>query len=245
LPKVGLVLPEANTTIEPEMYSVTPENVSFHTARLPLGDIGVSETVPMNDQSLEHMMKQIIGEGAITARQLRPARVNLVVLTVTAASYVAGLEGNRLLTKQLSEAADAPAITAAEAAIEALRSLSASKICLGAPTPPAITALTVDYLKKSGFDVVSWKGLGSKTVDELHSVDRNKLESLVRDCFKSGADAVLLSGTLLPTLNHIEYLESKFGLPVVSVSQAMFWCSMKLLGIHGRREGKGTLLSSF
>jgi maleate isomerase len=242
--KVGLVLPEANTIIIPEMYSVTSQNVSFHAARLSVGDIGVSSSAPMDDESLERMMNMVIAESAAASRQLKPAGVNLVVLTVTAASYVLGPEKNQDFTKQLA-AAGAPATTAARSLVKVLRSQNIKKISLGTPVSAGITKQSADYLKKSGFEVLNRKGLVAESVKEAHEADFNVIASLVKDCLSPEAEAVAIFGTLLPTLNYIGDLETRFGLPIVSTSLAIFWHSMKLLDVHCNRDGKGILLPRF
>ncbi|HEU5196042.1 MAG TPA: hypothetical protein VFW70_14975, partial [Methylomirabilota bacterium] len=59
-----------------------------------------------------------------------------------------------------------------------------------------------------------------------------------------GADAVLISGTGLPTAGIVEHLERDLGKPVVTSQTATLWRALGLLGISERVGGYGRLLGA-
>jgi len=56
------------------------------------------------------------------------------------------------------------------------------------------------------------------------------------------AEAVLISGTGLPTLGIIDRLERDLGKPVVTSQQASLWRALRLIGIADPVTGYGRLL---
>ena len=58
------------------------------------------------------------------------------------------------------------------------------------------------------------------------------------------ADAVLLSGTGLPTVGVLEMLERDLGKPVISSNQASLWRALRMAGVREPVAGFGRLLTA-
>jgi len=58
------------------------------------------------------------------------------------------------------------------------------------------------------------------------------------------ADAVLLSGTGLPTVGVLDLLEHDLGKPVISSNQASLWRALRLAGVREPVAGFGRLLTT-
>jgi maleate cis-trans isomerase len=56
------------------------------------------------------------------------------------------------------------------------------------------------------------------------------------------AQAVLISGTGLPTVGVLERLERELGKPVISSNQACLWRALRLAGVSDPAPGFGRLL---
>lgn len=66
----------------------------------------------------------------------------------------------------------------------------------------------------------------------------------VRAADAPGAEAVLISGTGLPTVGVLERLEAELGKPVLSSNQATLWWALRTAGVGDVVPGHGRLLRS-
>src|SRR6266508_445123 len=78
----------------------------------------------------------------------------------------------------------------------------------------------------------------------LAALHHLRVKKLARGADAPDADAVLLSGTGLPTIGVIEVLERDLGKPVVSSNQASLWRALRLAGVRESISGFGRLLSA-
>ena len=77
---------------------------------------------------------------------------------------------------------------------------------------------------------------------DLYAENEERAYLLARRADASGADAVLLSGTGLPTVAVLEMLERDLGKPVISSNQACLWQALRLAGVREAIPGFGRLL---
>src|SRR5437868_106181 len=49
--RIGLLVPSINTTMEPELWSIAPQGVSVHTARIAGGRLGTFDLLDMVDDA--------------------------------------------------------------------------------------------------------------------------------------------------------------------------------------------------
>jgi hypothetical protein len=79
-------------------------------------------------------------------------------------------------------------------------------------------------------------------VKDIYAENEERAYLLARRADASGADAVLLSGTGLPTVAVLEMLERDLGKPVISSNQACLWQALRLAGVREAIPGFGRLL---
>lgn len=79
-------------------------------------------------------------------------------------------------------------------------------------------------------------------VTSIYAESAERAYQLAREADTPGAEAVLLSGTGLPTIDVLERLEHDLGKPVISSMQASLWQSLRLAGIREPIQGFGRLL---
>ena len=174
------------------------------------------------------------------ARSLAAVRPAVVLLAHTGASYVNGFAQEPGLIARLASHAGAPALTAAQAISTALRHLGAKTLALGTPYPEAIGALGRAYWEAAGFEIVAHQRL--EGVTNIYAESAERAYQLARQADAPGADAVLLSGTGLPTADVLETLEHDLGKPVISSVQASLWHALRLAGVRQSILGYGRLL---
>jgi maleate cis-trans isomerase len=168
---------------------------------------------------------------------VRPA---VVVLAHTASSYALGFGNEQALVDRIASLSGAPALLAAHAVLAALQHLGVKRLALGTPYPESISRQGKAYWEAAGFDIVGYHRL--EDVKDIYAENEERAYLLARRADASGADAVLLSGTGLPTVAVLETLERDLGKPVISSNQASLWQALRLAGVREAIPGFGRLL---
>ena len=225
--RIGLLLPSSNTTMEPDLYSMAPKDVTVHTARMMLRDV--------TPEGLEEMA----GEAARAARLLKTAEVDILAYGCTSGSLIRGVEWEKSLKRRLEETAGVPAITTAGAVVEGLKTLEAERVSVFTPYTDMVNMHERTFLEAHGYKVDIIRGLGLTDNQRIGRVSGEQLESFIVPA--PGSDAVFVSCTNLPVVHLIEKLEEKHRLPFVTSNQATMWAALR--GLHRNNlDGYGALL---
>jgi maleate isomerase len=225
--RIGLLLPSSNTTMEPDLYSMAPKDVTVHTARMMLRDV--------TPEGLEEMA----GEAARAARLLKTAEVDILAYGCTSGSLIRGVEWEKSLKRRLEETAGVPAITTAGAVVEGLKTLEAERVSVFTPYTDVVNMHERTFLEAHGYKVDIIRGLGLTDNQRIGRVSGEQLVSFIVPA--PGSDAVFVSCTNLPVVHLIEKLEEKHRLPFVTSNQATMWAALR--GLHRNNlDGYGALL---
>ena len=235
--RIGVLLPPGNPTVEPELWGMAPSGVSLHFARL--------ETPPSVGRAGEHAgmeeraraYREGLAGPTTALSQVRPA---VVVLAHTASSYALGFGNEQALVDRIAALAGAPALLAAQAVLAALRHLGVKRLALGTPYPESISRQGKAYWEAAGFDIAGYHRL--EDVTDIYAENEERAYLLARRADATDADAVLLSGTGLPTVAVLETLERDLGKPVISSNQASLWQALRMAGVREAIPGFGRLL---
>jgi maleate isomerase len=225
--RIGLLLPSSNTTMEPDLYSMAPKDVTVHTARMMLRDV--------TPEGLEEMA----GEAARAARLLKTAEVDILAYGCTSGSLIRGVEWEKSLKRRLEETAGVPAITTAGAVVEGLKTLEAERVSVFTPYTDVVNMHERTFLEAHGYKVDIIRGLGLTDNQRIGRVSGEQLESFIVPA--PGSDAVFVSCTNLPVVHLIEKLEEKHRLPFVTSNQATMWAALRRLH-RNNLDGYGALL---
>jgi arylmalonate decarboxylase len=244
--RIGLLIPSANTVVEPEFARLLPPGISVHGARLRNARNDLADGLGM----LAHVER--------AADELGSARVDVLALACTTASFIRGQDGERELRQRIARAAAAassasggghapPAVvTTSGAVVAALRALGIDRTVLVTPYLPDVNALEEAFLREHGVAVAATAG---QPVDDACAIADLRPETvyhLARAAVRHAAGqatGIFLSCTNLPTLPIIDALEQDTGLPVVTSNQATAWACLRALGCALPIPGYGRLLS--
>ena len=235
--RIGVLVPPGNPTVEPEMYRMAPAGVSMHFARFDPGD---DRSEPGGAEGLEERTRAMLTGLAAPARALAAVKPAVVVLAHTGVSYVNGFANEQVLIDRLAQLAGSPAVTAARSIQRALEHLGVRKLALGTPYPEAMSALGKAYWQAAGFEVVGYRRL--EAVRNIYAESEDRAYQLAREADAADAEAVLVSGTGLPTIGMLDRLERDLGKPAVTSMQASLWQALRLAGLREPVTGFGRLL---
>lgn len=192
-----------------------------------------------------HGYDEVVERIAPAAKALSEQGVRAVVLMGTSLSFYKGAAFNRELTQRVSMASGLPAVTMSTAVIEGLVSVGGKRLAVATAYDDEVNDRLRTFLQEEGFEVPAIRGLGVEKVEDIHNVTRDGLLKFSVEVFESARrpDALLISCGGLRTLDLLEPLERRCGVPVVSSLPHALRAGVRLLGHSGRVLDHGRLLS--
>jgi len=189
--RFGLLTPQANPTVEPEFRRLVPNDVELYTARL------TSRSDGPRDRLIEYLER--LPE---TLAQYDTLRLDAVAFACTGSSYLLGTEREREVLESAGRTIGAPVATAAGAILTTLERIRARRIFIVSPYPDWLRDAGVAYWQAAGLQIAGTASVDIGRADtrgiyELQSADA---AAVLDGLDTRGADAVLLSGTGMPSL---------------------------------------------
>ncbi|MFT8244874.1 hypothetical protein [Roseomonas sp. BN140053] len=228
---VGVLTPQANTTVEPEFGILWPAGVAMVNARL------TSPKSSMVDRLLDYL-----GSLDVAVAQFANAPIGAVAFACTGASYFAGPAEEDALVARIEDARGVPVITAARAVRDAFAVLGARDVGLVSPYPPDLTEASARYWTARGFRVARVAGaeLQGGAFHPIYAMAGATAEKALTALDPAGLDAVVLLGTGMPTLRPILAHPQVGRAPVLSCMLALAWRTT--LALEGRTPDAASLL---
>ena len=231
--RIGLLVPSANTVVEPEGRLILPEGYETYATRMRNQEVGAEDLARMNvhiDRGVDELLS---------------THVDVIAFACTSGSFFEGDAGERALGERLRGGSDVPTVTTAGAVVAALHAVGARRISMATPYDPHLNELEVQFLTTHGFEIVSDACMDIEQAFDIGVVSTAEVQRYVLEHFDPRADALFLSCTNLPTFPVIAALEQETGVPVVTSNQATYWECLRVLGFAGTIEGYGQLLTQF
>lgn len=213
--RLGLVVPPANATVEPEMAALLPKDAALYAARLP----GIVEQE--TGHGLDARIQGYLAALPDVVRSFGGMALDAICLMHTGCSYVVGPEGEADLRAALDLAGAAHAFTAAGAVEATLTALGCRRIDLVLPYPEWLCEAAVAYWEARGFTVAGVEK--PRDVVSIYEITPEDVIEAIQRLDLGAADAVLLSGTGPPTLRALAPGATGNGVPILSSNQCVAW----------------------
>lgn len=230
--RIGLILPSSNTTMEPELYRMLPEDCTLHTARMRLREITIKALSAMEKKAVE------------AAQELSDAEVSAVSYGCTSGSLFRGVGHDRRIEAKLGKIVNAPCVSTAGAVVDSLRALQVRRVAVATPYSKEIDELERKFLVGNDFEVVDVRGLGLVDNIKIGKQNPEAAYNLARQLRYTDADAIFISCTNFRTIEIVERLEAKTGRPVVSSNTATLWGIIRKAKLEKTIEGFGVLFGT-
>lgn len=214
---IGLLTPQANTTVEPEFSILMPPGYAFLNARL------ISDKAQIEDRLGDYFERM-----ADTAAEFANAPLGAYAFACTGASYLQGRAREEDAVKALEDARGRPFITAGRAVAEVLHLIGAARIGLVSPYPSGLTEASIGYWRAHGFDVASVTSAFNPDSDfhPIYSLGAAAAGLALDRTAGEALDAIVMLGTGMPTLGPILAHAAISELPVLSCMSALAWRSI-------------------
>jgi len=215
--KIGVIVPSANTVIEPEFYRALPDGTSLHAVRVQNTDASVEDVTAMRED-LER-----------SCELLSQANIDIAVFGCTTGSLVDGAGLEQEIESRIAELTGVPAVATAASVTRACEHLDLDSLAALTPYNDELNDIEAEFLEAFGFDVTNIDGLDLKT--GIGDVRPETVYRKARGVDNAEADGLFISCTDLRTFEIIDWLERDRGKPVVTSNQATLWDTFRVLDV--------------
>ncbi len=221
--KTLIVVPENNTTMEPEISLLCPALAPIPVARVKRP----ARTLLLDDLPA-------YAEATLDAIEpFASQQFDLVIYGCTAAGFLGGPAGNARMMERLRERTGATVVSTAGAMIEALQSAGVHSTAVVTPYLAPVNDGLRAYLESSGIAVETLNSFFCKTTKELGEVTEDQVLELARRTVTSQSKSLFVACSQLPTLKVVAQLRAQLAIPVWSSIQATAWAGAKALTAQG------------
>ncbi len=232
LPLIGLVVPPADGDVPPEGAILYP-HIRFMAAGLGLGELSAS--------GFDAIAADIVAK----AKELAGAGAQAISVMGTSLTFYRGATANATLKTAIEDATGLPTTTMSIAIVRALKAMKVERVALATAYIDDLNSRLTTFLRHQGIRVAGIKGLAITDVPSVRRVQPGTLIELAEAAFALDrtAQGVLVSCGGLITLDIVEVLEKRLGVPVVASSPAGFWDVVQVAGLDTAVAGFGRLFA--
>ena len=228
---IGVLTPQANTTVEPEFWIMLPQGVAAINARM------VSPK-----EALEARLTDYLENLDAAIAQFANAPLGAIAIATTGTSYIAGAAREQELVDRITRQTGIRFISTGQAVVRALRILGAKTIGLVSPYPESLTQKSVGYWADQGFAIGGVVRIGTRadTFHPIYSISAASAAAGVQELEGTRLDAIVLLGTGMPTLEAILRQAHEAGAMLLSCMLCLGWAAIS--AVTGQDADQQSLL---
>jgi maleate cis-trans isomerase len=200
-PRIGLLVPINNTTMEGELLAWLPAGSTCRTLRIPRqkGLLTLAD------------IPAYAAKGVEIAGSFRDDPVDLVVYGCTAAGILAGRQRDAEIVAALTEATGRPTVSTVNAMVAWLAEVGARNIALVTPYQDDVNEQLCRLMDSCGIGVRILSSFKTQSVDELGRITAELVAARARETMRDDCDAMFVACSQLPTQAILAGLRQEFG----------------------------------
>lgn len=236
--RIGVLAPPGNVAMERELPMYLPPGVVINHNRLS------RPTPAVTKESLTLMMASV--DQASRDLAMAWPTPEVIVFGCTSGSFVSGPGTEEDASGKITKITGIPAYTTSQAVIMALRELGARRVLLVTPYIDDVNAHEIAFLEHRAITVEKCISFGREDTRDIAKIPSEEVRDFVlahADTAKR-CDAVFVSCTNLLTMDVIDGLEQKLGVPVVTSNQCTLWAALRHMKIDAGAVGPGQLFKT-
>jgi maleate cis-trans isomerase len=221
--KALIVVPENNTTMEPEISALCPALAPLPVARVkrPARTLLLEDLPAYADATLDAI------------EPFAAEKFDLVIYGCTAAGFLGGLAGNAGMVDKLRVRTGANVVSTSDAIIDVLRDAGVSNTAVVTPYLKPVNDGLRAYLESSGIAVETLSSFFCQTTAELGRITEEQVLELALRTVTPESKSLFIACSQLPTLKTVAELRARLDIPVWSSIQATAWASAGALTVQG------------
>ncbi len=227
LGRFGVGVPQSNPTVEAELGVLLPRTASLHVTRLTS-----SAADPLD------RLRRYLADLPIYLKDFDGLKLAAFAFACTGSSYLLGVDEEAKIAESCAAKFGYPIALAADSIVWALEKLNARNIAVIAPYPAALIEAGHHYLEARGVQVAALERVITSTADtrSIYLTGIADARAALARLPKSGIDAILISGTGMPTLGAVD----THGLPpIISSNLCVAARALELAGKRDVLDGRG------
>lgn len=213
--KLGLVVLQADETIENELRKIIPHHCDIYHSRIP----SAPEVTP---KTLKKMMKDLPN-----SIELFPSEISLDVIGYACTSG-ATIIGPDKVKSIINKRYEGMKVTDPISSVcEALKVLEVKKIGFVSPYVESVSTEMRGFLVGHGFDVKSLISFAQGSESVVASIGESDTLKAVVAAATHDVEAIFVSCTNLKTFSILDQAEAIIGKPVLSSNQVLAWSMLR------------------
>ena len=229
---VGMVKPTTQGSGSHDaLVTMLPPSIRTHTVYCGIQDGTVEE------------FKAVMPQYERGVAEVAALKVDMIHPEGTPPFMLHGYAGEQRIVKGWEDKYGLPVFTSGMNQIRAMKALGAKRI-VGAGYDSITGPMVEAYFRDAGFDVIRIEKVKA-TWEEVGDLTDQQMIDMMADIFRRhpGGQVMYLQGSKWPSLNIVERLEQRIGVPVVQAVAARCWEIQIRLGMRNPLAGYGQLVA--
>ncbi len=248
--QIGVIIPSTNTGVEYDLQKFNLDGVTWHPSRfwIELRNWADESEATGDDGNtvFERFLEIMRGEIPVSLRNVISAKVNHIMLGMSAETFWGGLEGSVEFEAGIREhIGDLGLTTGATATRDALDCFGAKTLSVLTPYPSVGDENVRRYFTEIGYEVKHIKGLNRPSATSIAETPIKDVLDAIKEIDGDDVDAIVQCGTNLSTVDVFPTLEHMLEKPLIPINVATVWHALRACGIEDKVTGKGRLLEEF
>jgi len=220
--RIGLVIPSLNVVVEDDLRRYAPRDVGYHITRVRLRKT--------NGRVTQEALLEAGKEAIELSTLLSDAPLDAISLNCTGASLADGPAGAAKLRDDIAAATKVRSNTTIFSVIGALKASGVTRIVHVCPFTAEFGADEANFLRASGFDVVSSTGLNFTDARVAAKMTPEEIFDIAVRVDHPDADGIFLACANVRAMEATDALQQRLGKPVITSNQAVLWDLLQMVG---------------